>query len=590
MLDPKSFYQEHVEQFEKNLKSFKAKSAQISLLRLILFALIIANIYFFLSNNLFIPIFIALGILFAILLKRHQKVLDQIEWHKTGINVCKKELKALDQDYSAFDTGNDLEEELHPYSSDLDLFGEGSIYQMISRTRTPLGRKFLASWFNNLDKNEEIIERQNASKELEEQPELLLKYSTTGAVSEIKELDFQNILAWNKSETSSITYPIWVNIVCFTVFITTLILSYQDYVNSIIPSSVFLINLGLIGAKTKDFNILQATLSRQNTSLKRITELFAFIPQVKSSKGKVFQIQESLNKSDAKSEINRLLKLINLFDSRLNLLVAVFLNGLFLFDNLVIIQLNKWKSKNSKQLEEWMQLLGEFDALISLGNFGFNLQKGNYPSIQNEFNFNAKNIAHPLVPQKNRIGNDFSISNRNDLFLVTGSNMAGKSTFLRSIGVNMILAQLGSKVIADSFDYSPMPIYSSMRVTDSIQSGASTFFAEVDRIRRIIEVAKQQPIFVLLDEILKGTNSKDKYTGSKALIIQLSKYNTTGIIATHDLALGSLESDYPNIQNKRFEVVINNGDFIFDYKIKNGVCETMNATELMKKMGIEILE
>jgi len=171
---------------------------------------------------------------------------------------------------------------------------------------------------------------------------------------------------------------------------------------------------------------------------------------------------------------------------------------------------------------------------------------------------------------------------------VTGSNMAGKSTFLRSVGINMVLAQTGGVVFADQMNYKPMYLFTSMRIFDSIQSGASTFFAEVDRIKSILDEAKSGEIFILLDEILKGTNSKDKYTGSKALIEQLAGFKTSGFIATHDLALGSLEDSYSNIHNRRFEVEIKDGEFIFDYKLKEGVCQTMNATELMKKMGIII--
>jgi DNA mismatch repair ATPase MutS len=317
--------------------------------------------------------------------------------------------------------------------------------------------------------------------------------------------------------------------------------------------------------------------------------LIRFIQSSKTDKGQITAHKEYLNKSKADDKIKQLNQLFTLLETRLNLVVATLLNGLFLFDNLTVYGLNKWKKENEGHIQEWLRIVGEFDALVSLSTLAFNQHENtSLPSIQteNDYQFSVSNLQHPLIPKSKRVGNEFSIESNNDLFLITGSNMAGKSTFLRSVGINMILAQTGGVVFADRMNYKPMNLFTSMRIFDSIQSGASTFFAEVDRIKSILDKAKAEPIFILLDEILKGTNSKDKYTGSKALIEQLSGLQTSGFIATHDLALGSLSDEYSNIHNRRFEVEINEGEFIFDYKLKKGVCQTMNATELMKKMGI----
>ena len=591
MLSPVSFYNQYINNSKNALNSLKSKSAIISVIRLIVFSGMIIDTYFFFGETIFYPVLLFLIIAFAFLLKYHQKTLDLINWHKTAINIGENELKALKQDYNTFDGGKEFIDHLHPYSSDLDLFGDSSIFQILNRTVTPLGKGFLNKWIKKVDSVNDIINRQKSIKEIETQAKIINDFKTTGSITEIKKEDITNIVHWSEFNNSNLTYSIWINIIGCVTFLSTLSWSIFGGLDSLVPFLVFMGNLVLIGRKMKEFNIIQATLSKQNSSLKRTIELFNFIYKTESSgKGRLHEIKSQLNEEKAEEKINQLMKLINLFDSRLNLVIAVLLNGLFLFDNLIVIQLNKWRDNYGNKLEHWLNLMGEFDALISLANFAYNHQENQYPTISEKFQFNAKDIAHPLVNKKHRIGNDFSVNNKNELFLVTGSNMAGKSTFLRSIGVNMVLAQTGTKVVAQSFNYSPMKLYSSMRIIDSVQNGASTFFAEVDRIKSIINSAKRERIFVLLDEILKGTNSKDKYTGSKALIIQLSKYNTTGIIATHDLALGDLESIYSNIINKRFEVEIYNGDFTFDYKIKDGVCQTMNATEIMKKMGIEIVD
>jgi DNA mismatch repair ATPase MutS len=283
-------------------------------------------------------------------------------------------------------------------------------------------------------------------------------------------------------------------------------------------------------------------------------------------------------------------RLITALDNRNNFLLVGFLNGLFMWDLRFAISLEKWKEKYHSQMGLWFNILGEADTIASFGTFYFNNPGFVFPVIRHdETRINARGIAHPLLPETERVSNDILIEKAGKINLVTGSNMAGKSTYLRAAGVNMVLAMAGAPVCAESFEFHPLPLYTSMRIGDSIQSRESTFYAELKRLKQIIEASEKEEILILLDEILKGTNSKDKLTGSRALIIQLIKNRASGIIATHDLALGDMEPLYPgNIKNYSFEVNIENEQFTFDFKLNEGICKTMNATQLMKKMGITI--
>jgi DNA mismatch repair ATPase MutS len=273
------------------------------------------------------------------------------------------------------------------------------------------------------------------------------------------------------------------------------------------------------------------------------------------------------------------------------MIMGIVLNGLLMWDLQCILRLERWKNRSAEKLPAWFAILGEFEALNSLAGFRFNVPEAVFPVPDPAGPIlKASSLAHPLIHPGENIPNDIEINDFGRFMLITGSNMAGKSTFLRTVGVNLVLAGAGAPVMARKMSFRPVPIFTSMRVRDSLSSRESTFYAELKRLRRIIEYHNQgRQAIVLLDEILKGTNSRDKHFGSEMFIRQLIKLESAGLIATHDLELSKLEDEFPDhIRNFCFEVEINNQEFIFDYKLREGVCQTLNATELMKKMGISI--
>lgn len=271
--------------------------------------------------------------------------------------------------------------------------------------------------------------------------------------------------------------------------------------------------------------------------------------------------------------------------------LAIVLEIYFCWSIHQVIALEKWKQINEKNLDNWFATIGYFEAMNSLANLSFNNPDWKFPVIGKENTIiEGTSIGHPLIPPSKRVTNDVKIDHLSEIMLVTGSNMAGKSTYLRSIGVNMVLAMCGASVCASWFCMTPMLVVSSMRITDNLAESTSTFYAELKKLKVIIDkVNKGDKIFILLDEILRGTNSIDRHTGSMALLKQLIKQKAVGIIATHDVELAELEKQYPeNILNYHFDVQVNNEELYFDYKLKTGVCTSMNASILMKKIGITI--
>ena len=255
------------------------------------------------------------------------------------------------------------------------------------------------------------------------------------------------------------------------------------------------------------------------------------------------------------------------------------------------LDLEQWKKQYATDVESWFNTLGSFEALNSFATLHFNDPGSCFAVLHAQhFFIAAKELGHPLINKNKRVNNFIDIENRGELMLVTGSNMAGKSTYLRSVGINTVLAMAGAPVCANSFIISPVQLISSMRIADNLEESTSTFYAELKKLKTVIDkVNAGEKVFILLDEILRGTNSLDRHTGSEALIKQLIREKAAAIIATHDLGLAEIQKTYPaNILNYHFDVQVNNEELYFDYKLKPGVCTSLNASILMKKIGIEL--
>jgi len=354
---------------------------------------------------------------------------------------------------------------------------------------------------------------------------------------------------------------------------------------------LLLVPTSIITQQLRKVNAYHLSMGKIINSIRKYGKLLERIESVDWDSEKMKALKESLkfNEKSAGERVAELSRLIEMLDSRSNMLLGVIFNLWFYWDFQFVTRIEDWREESKENFEEWIRVIGEIEVLNSLANFAYNNPEYIYPEpVKGMSIIKASEAGHPLIQKEERVLNDFELGQDYKFMLITGANMAGKSTFLRTIGVNHILSLLGSVVVAKSYQFEPVYLYTSMRTTDSLQKHESYFYTELKRLKLIIDQIKSgKKVFIILDEILKGTNSKDKESGSRKFIENLIKLKSMGIFATHDLSLTNMEENYPDfVANYCFEVEFGEVDLIFDYKLRSGVCKNMNATFLMDKMGI----
>jgi len=593
----RAIYEQRRDEFSKILDKKNRTIKQVSLLRISVFIAGLVLLYFATTISVvavLIEIFMFVA-LFAGVVVWHTKLHNRRDELERLLKINENELLALDKKFRQFDPGNEFLNPDHPFADDLDVFGEGSIFQYVSRTSTFIGKIKLAGWFLTPERDVSAIKtRQQSVADLKNRLEWRQNFQSVGLWLSETSSDKKGLTDW-------VEQPADFNKAIFTILIWLIpVLSVTMLylaVSGILSSQLFLIYmmipLFIAFSQVKTVGQKHEQVSRKTGLLKKYSRLFDAIEKEKFSTQSLKNQQENLlkNGKSASGAIHRLYKIVNALDSRLNIFGWVILNYFFLWDILQSQRLDHWREMHKENLEKWFETLSCFDALNSLACFAFNHPGFVFPEPVNEtFLMNAENCGHPLIPENTRVDNPIELAGWKQFIIVTGANMAGKSTYLRTVAVNFILAMTGAPVCASKFVFSPAEIFTSIRTRDNLLQNESYFFAELKRLKSIIDVLESgKQLFIILDEILKGTNSKDKQMGSKALLKQLIRYGAAGLIATHDLSLGSLIDEFPqNISNKRFEVEIENDNLVFDYTLKDGISRNLNATFLMKKMGITI--
>lgn len=598
MQDIQAIYTTRYQEFTKQYEILRKKCNLITYSRLTYF-LVGMGIAFYIFNGYGIVGFyflIPFLIIFALVVKWHDTIKVKRDYFYNLTLINQQEIDGLNYKCQDWVTGEEFASFQHPYTSDLDIFGQGSIFQYLNRTISTIGTQTLANWLQIPTTKETIEHRQAAIGELAQQLDWRQDLQALGMNIEETKKDVPEILSWLKEPFFIINNRLLTTLLFILpmAFGGTFLAFLFGWVAGIVPITFYIINLAVIKfVEPKVSKTITQTAQRAKL-LNIYQQLFAHVEKVQASTTHLQQLQKQLltDNKKASEQIQRLSSLSANLHIRGNLLAFLVFNTGFLWELIFCRKLELWKRDMQGNMETWFTALGEFEALTSLANLSFNQPTWTTPIINDQyFQLKGQTIGHPLLPPQQRICNDIAIPQSPKILLITGSNMAGKSTFLRTVGVNIVLAMTGAVVCAKQFETSIATIYSSMRNKDSLQDSTSSFFAELKGLKKTIDVvAKQeQPIFFLLDEILKGTNSKDRHTGSVALIKQLIESNGVGIIATHDLALCYLEEalNY-QVENWCFEVEITEKDMIFDYTKKKGVCQSMNATTLMKQMGIKI--
>lgn len=598
-MNPENHYTERLSLTEGQLQQVKKQIFRISMLRLALFIAGIAGVYFFFNQTTLLIVCICLTFLpLFILVKIHNRFFIRKEWLETQARIIQEELQALSGDYSSFEDGKEYVNPEHPYSFDLDIFGRRSLFQSINRTCTFFGKVRLAEWLqNHLHKKTSIEKRQKMVREISEHTLFREQFRVAGLVHHGQSSDAEKIQAWSQSPAQYLHAGwvkafIWGVPVINSLLLITSLAGWTSFSWLGLSFGIFLVlSFGIIKRAT----YIQETYGKQLKSLNGYARLIALAKAEEWKSAGMQELMErfNLNGQSPIQALQQLSKELDRLDLRNNQFLYVLLEGSIFFQLQEIVRIERWKVRYGQHINEWLKTVGELDALCSLGTFAYNHPQYTYPELtEKPFCFLTTQMGHPLMPASQCVKNDATIPSRPFFLIITGANMAGKSTYLRTIGVNYLLACIGAPVCCERLKLYPNQLITSLRTSDSLSDNESYFFAELKRLKRIIDLLNQgQQLFIILDEILKGTNSMDKQKGSFDLIRQFMQLKANGIIATHDLLLGSLIKQFPEeIRNYCFEADIKENELTFSYKLREGVAQNMNACFLMKKMGIILQE
>ena len=588
MTDPVQFYEAEKAKHQTNLAALKKKLNISSSIRLILFIAIVVGIYFFWSNLQIAIGIVVLGIIgFLILVSRHSNLQYQRDFAAVLLKINEKEIQIKKGDCLELNEGLAYENPKHYYSYDIDLFGKGSLFQFMNRTVTQEGEAELAKRLS-LNNIENIDQKQAGVKELAAMPNWRQEFSAIGSLVKIQH-KAQAIIAWIKDYKTSLPSIMSLLPQIFTAISALLLgLVFFDVISYQILMLWFLVGLGISGVYLKKINKIYNEAGKAKDTFSQYYKLLDKIENTTFTSEILIAQQIRIKSENEKASLifRKFSKTLDSFDQRNNMIMALVGNGFMLWDLKYAFQVEKWLEAYHDKVEDWFEVISFFDAQNSLANFAFNHPDYVYPQINEDENvIKATQLGHPLLKTKKRVDNDFFIKNQ-QFFIITGANMAGKSTFLRTVSLSIVMANMGLPVCAESFDYSPIKLITSMRTSDSLADDESYFFSELKRLKFIVEEIKNDNYFIILDEILKGTNSTDKAIGSKKFVEKLVASNSTGIIATHDLSLCEIENELSEIKNYYFDAEIIDDELNFDYRLKNGVCKNMNASFLLKKMEI----
>ncbi|MUP44649.1 DNA mismatch repair protein MutS [Gramella sp. BOM4] len=589
MTKPIEFYKAQLAKYNSVEKQLTKKLIFSSTLRLIVFLAICSVIYFFFGNaTVLIPAVIALIAVFIFLISRHSDLKKEREKIRALIKLNEQELKIIETgDLSDLPEGREFDIEGHEFSRDIDLFGRKSFFQYLNRTALQEGKARLARILL-ANKTDRIERKQEAIRELASKADWRQNYTATAKLVKT-ETDSQTILKWLGNYKAFVPgYMKWFPALFSVLSIGVFTAYYFDLLGFSQLLLWFIVGVSISGFFFKKINELSSNVSKAQDTFQQYHQLLAYIEHEHFDSALMIKLKKSIESESKKASVilQEFSKAIDALDQRNNVLFGIVANGFFLWDLRQCYRLEKWIAHHHEAVEHWFEAVERTDAYNSLGNFAFNHPAYVFPKICSEKEgIKAINLGHPLLDARKRVDNDFEIAG-DQFFIITGANMAGKSTFLRTVALQILMSNIGLPVCAESCSYSPIKLITSMRTSDSLGDDESYFFSELKRLKYIVDRIHNEHYFIILDEILKGTNSTDKAIGSRKFVQRLVGSSSTGIIATHDLSLCEISEELEQVKNYYFDAEIVNDELHFDYHLKTGVCQNMNASFLLRKMKI----
>src|SRR5579864_782833 len=486
--------------------------------------------------------------------------------------------------------GREFQSPDHLYADDLDLLGEGSLFQLLCAARTRMGKARLASWLLAPAGPGEVQKRQLAVKELAAKLDLREDLALVGTTGEIA-TDGDKLGRW-VSEDIALNYHRWWpwTLLLAALSISTLVYGFLAYWTPFVVAAM--VNASVTFALRRE---LAQAFTGSDQACKNLESLAALLKRVEEEQFESPQLrllQEALlNANLAASQcIARLAKLCQLVDSRRNIFVAV-LDVPLLYSVQMGFALQRWKARFGAGVLAWLESAAQIEALASLSTYKFEHPDDPFPEFAHAESpwLEGTALGHPLLPGCSAVPNDIALGGRSQVLLVSGSNMSGKSTLLRVVGTNAVLAMMGAPVRAQRLRLSPFDVGAAMRISDSLQKGVSHFYAEISRIRQVVDLSSRKQVLFLFDEILQGTNSQDRRVGAEGILRALIAHGAIGLVTTHDLALTALAEVFPDrVRNVHFQEKLESGKLDFDYRLREGVVTTSNGIELMKSIGLDM--
>ena len=542
-------------------------------------------------------------VVFLWLLKRHQTVGRDRDLHQNRVFINQDEAARLDRQYLRPETGAEFLNPAHPYSGDLDVFGPHSLFRLLNRTHTHDGLQRLANWLQRLPADlAQIHFRQQATADLLPQTDWrqdLEAYARqNGRIGQNPE----NLKRWAAENTP---LPGWLNLIRVALPLLTIAL-ITLWLAGFLPGYAVLFSLALHGLVLRQVAVQANEASEQTHdiagALTGFRAMFSLVEGVEGNSPLVRGLRQSLKNGPkpASQATERLAGLVENFNFRRNPYFMIFVGILLLWDVQYLLALHQWRRQYGPALAGWFDALAEAEALNSLAGFAFAHPDYATPNLVEDDGLflEATDAVHPLIRPEKAVANSLTLTGPGQTILITGSNMSGKSTFLRTLGANVVLALAGAVVSAERFACAPVRVFTSMRTQDSLEESTSSFYAELKRLQTLIQQTEPTPrpaspqaavpVLYFLDEILKGTNSADRHRGAEALIRQLHKTTASGFVSTHDLELGVLADDTDFVQNVHFQSDFQDGKLLFDYRLRQGLCQSFNASQLMRSIGIEM--
>lgn len=592
---PISQYEKRVGQYQKQLNQQRKYASRLSNYRITTFILVVILAYILYRNGYTVFMWllpVGGGVIFLGLIQRHQAIKEKMALTDALLTINQQGISRINGEWFRFsDTGEDLSPEDHGYAKDLDIFGENSVYQYLSTAETYLGRARLAELLTDgVGAVEQLNSRQAAAKELATMIDWRQKLQAQAGLVPRRQAP-DGMIKWVTNKNNFFGNPLTRVLVYGLPLLTLLqiVLARFGIIGWLVPILLLTVQFGMSLYSALRFGRYVSLAGRFKQDLQMYYRLFELVEQTNFTSRLCCELQQAFGESACR-ETKRLARILECLDIRYSILYIV-INTFTLWDYVALLALEKWKKRAGHRLKAWLSAVAEFETLASFATVSFENPDYAYPKFtQPSDGVHALDMGHPLIVPSERVTNGLSLTGPGTVLVITGSNMSGKSTYLRTIGVNLVLAYSGGPVCATKFGCPLVTLLCSIRVEDSLNKRISSFYAELMRVGLIVRQSRHKSVLFLVDEIFSGTNSRDRHLGAKTVISVLSNNRAMGLITTHDLELGQLASNNNQIFNYHFREYYRDGELVFDYKLRPGVSATTNALYLMKMVGIPASE